>query len=174
MAYFLNILNIAFLVSASLFSGCRSKGNPLGTKYIETFARRNCLEQLDVNGQPLFGEDGAPQFTCDFYMPTMQQIEARIGSTGLLNDPKKIPAYYTGWSQNEVEGELAGYISIWISAYLARDPRPALQVNADGYYWWWNAVPEDWYVYIIVRQIVAREVLANLPQVVRTASMDPK
>jgi hypothetical protein len=104
--------------------------------------RRECVEQYNADGQPIIDEDGEPQFNCDNYFPTMQQIGARIGSTGLVNDPGQIPAYYTGWPLNEVEGELGGWIEAWMESYLSRQPSP--QPQATGYYWWWTAVPRDW------------------------------
>ena len=142
-------LSFNLLVFASLIlafaSVIGSEPLALTTEHLHglNLTRRECVEQYGADGLPVI-VDGEPQFNCDCYFPTMQQIGAHIGSTGLVNDPGKIPAYYTGWPQNEVEGELGGWISVWMEAYLSRQPSP--QPQATGYYWWWTAVPRIWSV----------------------------
>jgi hypothetical protein len=138
-----SLLVLAFLILAFV-SGIDSEPLAFTSGHLNNLnlTRRECVEQYNADGQPVIDDDGTPQFNCDNNFPTMEQISARIVSTGLVNDPNQILTYYTGWPLNEVEGELGGWIEAWMEAYLSRQPSP--QPQATGYYWWWTAVPRDW------------------------------
>jgi hypothetical protein len=124
---------LVFSVTALIVAASTVRNNEATAEHVNNLTRRECVEVYDANGQQIVDDDGETQFNCDNYFPTTESIQARIASTGLVNDPTKIPAYYTGWPYNEVEGELGGWISAWMDAYITRQPSP--QPQATGYYW---------------------------------------
>jgi hypothetical protein len=86
---------------------------------------------------------------CDEFLPTLGQCQGNLQQNGFINDPSYVPVYYTGWPG----GTSFQDVTTWIASYMAfyvtqQGARPK------GWYWFWSALNNDWYVCILARSVL--------------------
>ena len=103
--------------------------------------RRTCLPYLDPETQEFDGT-----YVCDKDWPEVQLIQGMFRITGLVTNLSLLPAYYTGWTNDQMEDPLwKAYVLNWLWKYTGTTPQNPRKLALD-FYWYWNALPTGWYV----------------------------
>lgn len=91
------------------------------------------------------------RWDCDEYLPTLQQIVARIQSNGITIQEDMYAVYFTGFENNDVViGRLKGWIAAWMKWYIQCVLEThRLEGTTGTRYWYWyfdvvSDLDEDW------------------------------
>ena len=104
--------------------------------HLNMFTRRQCIQKADM-------KTGVMQYSldyCDEYMPNLAQAAAHMQNGGWLNNPDKIPVYYTGWT-SEQNPQIGKWIWAWMWKYTNQQGSP----HPKAWYWFWDALENAWY-----------------------------
>lgn len=71
-------------------------------------------------------------------------------NTGLVTNPALLPAYYTGWTEDQMSQQSwKGVVLDWLMKHTGTPTNEADDKLATGWYWYWNALPDAWCAEIV-------------------------
>ena len=120
------------LSPASVVAVPKAKASASARSSKKKIRKRQCVNRYA--GIP----NSIPDWNCDAYLPTLEQIVYHIEEEGTVLDSSKFAVYYTGFPNDIDMDDLIAWIIVWLRAYFNYSQPGGYK--RDLWYWYWDLV----------------------------------